>query len=82
MQPNSWPRAAIAFVVAHVVCVSNPEFQLHEHVQGVKNKQQTENSQQEAHLMIAGCRVCWTCLESSTNARLRIFSVPKLNLKV
>ena len=29
-----------------------------------------------------GCRVWWTWLESSTHVRPRIFSVPKLNLKV
>lgn len=52
MQPNGWPRAAVAFVVAHLVCVSNPEFQLYEHVRGVKIKQQKEKKQQEARLMI------------------------------
>ena len=52
MQPNGWPRAAVAFVVAHVVCVSNPEFQLYEHVRGVKIKQQKEKTQQVARLMI------------------------------
>jgi len=52
MQPNGWPRAAVAFVVAHVVCVSNPEFQLYEHVRGVKIKRQKEKTQQEARLMI------------------------------